>query len=85
MPSIEPPPPDEMITMKALMARMHIGSRSTAYRRIRAKTLPAPIDFGNGQIRFRASEVADFIEALPTKTYDAAFKRPKPGIRKRSH
>jgi predicted DNA-binding transcriptional regulator AlpA len=69
-------PAEELITLRALMAQLQIGSRSTAYRRIKAKTLPAPLDFGNGQIRFRASDVAQFIDALPSKTYAPAFARP---------
>lgn len=85
MPPVEPPPQDELITLRAMMAQMHIAAKSTAYRRIRAKTLPSPVDFGNGQIRFRASEVAEFIRALPPKVYTDTFKRPTKKSQGRSH
>lgn len=41
-------------------------SETTLWRRVRAGLVPPPVQFGNGQIGWLESTIADWQESLPT-------------------
>ena len=46
-----------------------IRSRTTIWRRINKGTFPNPVEIGFGQIRWRKDEIENWINDLPTRTY----------------
>ena len=67
-----PAEPDGLVSMKALMALISVNSRATIYKYIdEVPDFPQPCQFGvrRGRVRFKASDVQRYIEALPNR-YD---------------
>jgi predicted DNA-binding transcriptional regulator AlpA len=65
-----PAEPDGLVSMKALMALISVNSRATIYKYIdEVPDFPQPCQFGvrRGRVRFKASDVQRYIEALPTR------------------
>lgn len=65
-----PTEPDGLVSMKALMALISVNSRATIYKYIdEVPDFPQPCQFGvrRGRVRFKASDVQRYIEALPTR------------------
>jgi len=60
---------DELLTCAEVMRLTSIRSRTTVWRRIQQKAFPAPVDIGAGRIRWRSSDVAAWIGALPLRRY----------------
>lgn len=70
-----PAEPDGLVSMKALMALISVNSRATIYKYIdEVPDFPQPCQFGvrRGRVRFKASDVQRYIEALPTRYTGAA-------------
>lgn len=59
----------ELLTCQDVMRLTSIRSRTTVWRRVRNGDFPSPIDIGNGRIRWRTSDITDWIEALPERRY----------------
>lgn len=59
----------ELLTCQDVMRLTSIRSRTTVWRRVCKGDFPSPIDIGNGRIRWRTSDINDWIEALPERRY----------------
>lgn len=59
----------ELLTCVEVMRLTGIRSRTTVWRRIQRKSFPAPVDIGAGRIRWRSSDIAAWINALPLRSY----------------
>ena len=59
----------ELLTCHEVMRLTGIRSRTTIWRRIRKGVFPHPIDIGSGRIRWRSTDIDDWIEALPLRRY----------------
>ncbi len=64
-----------IISSKTLMRRLDVRSRATLWNRVRAGTLPPPVDVGGRQIGWYEDEVDATINGLPRVAY--APKAPK--------
>ena len=58
-----------IIHPQTVMKRLGIKSRATIWNRVRAGSLPAPVDVGGGQIGFYEDEIDDLIDNLPRVSY----------------
>jgi predicted DNA-binding transcriptional regulator AlpA len=57
---------DEMLmTQPQVMQAVGYKSRTSLYRRRKAGTFPPAVDIGNGQIRWRRSDIVKWIDSLP--------------------
>ena len=59
----------QLLTCQEVMRRTAIRSRSTIWLRVKSGEFPAPVEIGNGRIRWRASDIATWIESLPRRQY----------------
>ena len=59
----------ELLSCQDVMRLTGIRSRSTNWRRINKGTFPNPVEIGFGQIRWRATEIEDWINDLPVRNY----------------
>ena len=62
-------PNDELLTTRAVMAMTGFKSRTTLYRRVKLNRFPQPCEIGANQIRWRASDIRDWINSLPARRY----------------
>jgi predicted DNA-binding transcriptional regulator AlpA len=59
-----------LMSLRSVMRLFQVRSRTTAYRKIRAKEWPQPYKFGEGgRVRFRAVDVQEFVSRLTPKSY----------------
>lgn len=58
-----------LLTCSEVMQLVGIKSRTTIWRRIQNKSFPEPVDIGAGRIRWRQSEIVNWIDALPRRRY----------------
>jgi len=54
-----------LMTQPQVLQTVGLKSRTSIYRRRLAGTFPAPLDIGNGQIRWRQSDVMEWIASRP--------------------
>ncbi len=59
----------KIISAQSVMGRYDIKSRATIWNRVRAGTLPAPVDLGGGQIGFYEDEIEAHINSRPRVNY----------------
>lgn len=59
----------ELLSCQDVMRLTGIRSRTTIWRRINKGTFPNPVEIGFGQIRWRKDEIENWINDLPTRTY----------------
>ena len=59
----------ELLTCKEVMDMTGIKSRTTIWRRIQSGRFPHPIDFDGGRIRWRAQDIADWVNSRPLRRY----------------
>lgn len=59
----------ELLTCQEVLRLTGIRSRSTIWRRIQKGRFPAPVDLGAGRIRWRSSDIAEWIGSLPLRRY----------------
>ena len=57
-------PNTELLTCHEVMRLTGIRSRTTIWRRIRRGAFPHPIDIGGGRIRWRSTDIEEWIEAV---------------------
>ena len=69
-------PNTELLTCHEVMRLTGIRSRTTIWRRIRRGAFPHPIDIGGGRIRWRSTDIEEWIEALPVPLASAAAAAP---------
>ncbi len=62
-------PPTVLLTIEDVMERTGYRSRSSIYRLVRSKACPEPVMIGGGRIRWRSSEIEDWLVSLPKQTY----------------
>ena len=62
-------PTPELLTCQEVLHLTGIRSRTTIWRRIQTGGFPSPVDLGAGRIRWRASDIAEWISALPLRRY----------------
>lgn len=60
---------NELLTCQEVMRLTGIRSRTTIWRRIQKGRFPHPVDIGAGRIRWRASDIDEWISALPLRHY----------------
>ena len=61
--------PPELLTCQEVLRLTGIRSRSTIWRRIQNGQFPAPVDLGAGRIRWRSTDIAEWIGSLPMRRY----------------
>ena len=59
----------EQITAKQVLDLTGYRSRTTLWRKVRAKVFPAPVKLPGDAVRWREQEVQDWIEGAPRQTY----------------
>ncbi|WP_343228835.1 helix-turn-helix domain-containing protein [Sphingobium sp. D43FB] len=59
----------ELLTCKEVMDMTGIKSRTTIWRRIQSGRFPHPIDFDGGRIRWRAQDIAAWVNSRPLRRY----------------
>jgi prophage regulatory protein len=59
----------QLLTCQEVLRLTGIRSRSTIWRRIQKGRFPAPVDLGAGRIRWRSSDIAEWIGSLPLRRY----------------
>lgn len=62
-------PVDALLTIEEVMALTGYKSRSSIYRLVRQRRCPAPVLIGGGRVRWRANTIQEWLQALPTQTY----------------
>ena len=65
-----------IIRPRTVMERLDIKSRVTVWSRVRAGTLPAPVNLGGGQIGFYEDEIDELINDLPRVNYATGQAKP---------
>ena len=60
---------NELLTCQEVMRLTGIRSRTTIWRRIQKGRFPHPVDIGGGRIRWRSTDIEEWIEALPLRSY----------------
>ncbi|HEY1857030.1 helix-turn-helix transcriptional regulator [Acidocella sp.] len=58
-----------LLTIDEVMKVTGYKSRSTIYRLMHQNRCPPPVVIGGGRVRWRASEIEHWLQALPTQTY----------------
>lgn len=61
--------PNKLITYSDVLVLTGVRSRSTIYDKVRRGEFPAPIKISPRNVRFKESEVLDWIAALPRQEY----------------
>jgi prophage regulatory protein len=64
MTGIEP-----LLCCKEIMGLTGIKSRSTIWRRVKDKSFPAPIRIGENSLRWRGTDIRDWLESRPVELY----------------
>ena len=59
----------ELLTCQEVLHLTGIRSRTTIWRRIQTGKFPSPVDLGAGRIRWRTSDISDWISGLPLRRY----------------
>jgi prophage regulatory protein len=60
---------EQLLCCKEIMGLTGIKSRSTIWRRVKEKTFPAPIRMGENSVRWRESDIRDWLATLPAELY----------------
>ncbi|WP_367274273.1 helix-turn-helix transcriptional regulator [Acidocella sp.] len=58
-----------LLTIDDVLRLTGYKSRSSIYRRMRHRDFPQPVVLGGGRIRWRSSEIEQWLRGLPTQTY----------------
>jgi prophage regulatory protein len=58
-----------LLTAKDVLALTGFKSRTTLYRRARQGRFPSPCTLGANKIRWRASDIHDWMNSLPVRRY----------------
>lgn len=67
---MQPTQPDTLLSLAAVMQLMSVNSRTTVYRYLQENPdFPRPCKIGTsrGRVKFKATEVARFIDSLQTQ------------------
>lgn len=66
-----PPDRDQLLTAIDVLHVTGFKSRTTLYRRAKAVNgdFPKPVSIGAGKIRWRSSDIEDWLNNLPTRRY----------------
>ena len=59
----------ELLTCQEVLHLTGIRSRTTIWRRVQTGKFPSPVDLGAGRIRWRASDISEWISGLPLRRY----------------
>ncbi len=59
----------DLLTCNDVLQLTGIKSRTTIWRRVKNGKFPPPVDIGSSRIRWRLSDVEEWISALPNRTY----------------
>ena len=65
----KPMTPIDLLTCNDVLQLTGIKSRTTIWRRVKNGKFPPPVDIGSSRIRWRLSDVQEWIAALPNRTY----------------
>lgn len=58
-----------LLTIEDVLRMTGYKSRSSVLRLVKQQRLPAPVVVGGGRVRWRASEIDQWLNSLPTQTY----------------
>ena len=58
-----------LLTIEDVLRMTGYKSRSSVLRLVKQQRLPAPVIVGGGRVRWRASEIDQWLKSLPTQTY----------------
>lgn len=66
-----PPNRQQLLTVTDVLNVTGFKSRTTLYRRAKAVNgeFPKPVSIGAGKIRWRSSDLEDWLNSLPTRRY----------------
>jgi prophage regulatory protein len=62
-------PPDELLTVKEVLALSRYKSRTSLYRLMQKGRCPNPVLIGGNRVRWRADQIRDWLNNLPTRRY----------------
>nr|WP_314075060.1 AlpA family transcriptional regulator [uncultured Roseococcus sp.] len=62
--SAAPIRPERLLRLPEVLERVPLGT-STIYRRVTAKTFPAPVKLGENSVAWYQSEIEEWMRALP--------------------
>lgn len=58
-----------LLTIDEVMRLAGYKSRSSIYRLVRQGRCPSPVVIGGGRVRWRSSEIDQWLQGLPRQTY----------------
>ena len=61
--------PDELLTVKEVLALTRYKSRTSLYRLMQKNRCPNPVLIGGNRVRWRADQIRDWLNSLPTRRY----------------